>query len=432
MEKREDRFPAARVARTDVDAYERPLAWPRTRSRLFGVLAWAGAGFAGISVLSFVLFELLAAALHGVGIGGWGAGACVALGLAGCLRRACRRVLLGRIPAQRRPDAAVGHDARLRRARQRVRRLLQPHRRRPGGLRSGAARRGLRRRRRRRRARRPRHRHSHRLRKPADVPALVCHRWSRDRRVRRQRSVGDPGWAPRWPHARGLCAPDPRRGARASSRARACARCVSCVDRCRGRDLANPSSHSFRSSDDRRDDLGRPSNPGCPAGCAGRDASRWISGTGCLGRIPQRHEGVQERELVAVGVETGDRAAHRTARRCEIGRAEPGAIRGPALDRSPSSRSAKTASKPPVRHTAAADGLCAAAAVFASQALGATPTEVGTRSVSASATERLTRLMSGRGPSRGESRAGRSSIEWTAATGSTSPTAEAMRACTAS
>ena len=86
MEQREDRLPGAHIARTDVDADEHALDWPRTRSRLLGVLAWAGAGFAGITALSFVLFELFATALHGVGMGGLGgASACVAIGFAGCL-----------------------------------------------------------------------------------------------------------------------------------------------------------------------------------------------------------------------------------------------------------------------------------------------------------------------------------------------------------
>ena len=82
----DDRLPGAHVAGTDGRVDEGSFDWPRARSRLSGVLVWAGAGFAGISALSFVLFELLEVALHGTGIGGLGgASACVAIGFAGCL-----------------------------------------------------------------------------------------------------------------------------------------------------------------------------------------------------------------------------------------------------------------------------------------------------------------------------------------------------------
>ena len=85
MELREDRLPGVHVARTDGGVDEGSFDWPHARGRLFGVLVWAGAGFAGISALSLVLFELLEAALHGTGIGGLGgASACVAIGFAGC------------------------------------------------------------------------------------------------------------------------------------------------------------------------------------------------------------------------------------------------------------------------------------------------------------------------------------------------------------
>ena len=82
----DDRLPGAHVAGTDGRVDEGSFDWPRARSRLSGVLVWAGAGFVGISALSFVLFELLEVALHGTGIGGLGgASACVAIGFAGCL-----------------------------------------------------------------------------------------------------------------------------------------------------------------------------------------------------------------------------------------------------------------------------------------------------------------------------------------------------------
>ena len=105
MELREDRLPGARIARTDADAREPELDWPRARSRLFGVLAWAGAGFAGITALSFVLFELLDTALLGVGIGRLGgASICVAIGFAGCLGVRAVALSLGE---DRRPAAKV-------------------------------------------------------------------------------------------------------------------------------------------------------------------------------------------------------------------------------------------------------------------------------------------------------------------------------------
>ena len=84
MELREDRLPDL-DGRIDIGVDEASFDWPGARSRLFGVLAWAGAGFAGVAALSFVLLDLLSAALHGTGIVGLGsAGACVAIGFAGC------------------------------------------------------------------------------------------------------------------------------------------------------------------------------------------------------------------------------------------------------------------------------------------------------------------------------------------------------------
>ena len=82
------------------------------------------------------------------------------------------------------------------------------------------------------------------------------------------------------------------------------------------------------------------------------------------------------------------------------------------------------------RHTTAADGLFASAAVFASHALGATATETGTRSVSAVATADFTPATRRSGSSRTQRRAESSSIECTAATGKIPSTAWTIRAWT--
>ena len=117
MELRKDRLPGVHVARTDGGVDEGSFDWPHARGRLFGVLVWAGAGFAGISALSLVLFELLRGRSPRYRI--WRIGRC--LGLRGdwfrwLLRRACRRFLPRRKPLRRGRraggDAACGTCAR--------------------------------------------------------------------------------------------------------------------------------------------------------------------------------------------------------------------------------------------------------------------------------------------------------------------------------